>query len=380
MSAPRLSRRDLLKAGGALVVTFAIPALAPAQPASPHDAALGKTLDAGAVDGFFAVHRDGSVTCYSGKVDLGQGLRIALRQMVAEELGVGVERIQLIEGDTALTPDQGSTAGSTGIQRGGVQLRQAAATARGALLAMASDKLGKPVADLGSSMVSCVPWRAARHRLRRARRRQALRLALDPKAPLRDPRSYRVVGQSLPRPDLPDKLSGRHEYVHDVVVPGMLHARVVRPPAPGAQVVSIDEASIGKIPGAKVVRRGSFVGVVAPQEWDAVRAARALKVEWTQAPALAGHEGVEAWMRAGPFVATETLVRKGDAAGALSDAGATSPARYYWPMQTHGSIGPSCAVADVRADRATIWTASQGTHRYRPLFARSSGCPPSACA
>jgi len=377
MSAVRLSRRALLKAGGALVVTFAIPTLAPAQPASAHDAALGKTLDAGAVDGFFAVHRDGSVTCYSGKVDLGQGLRIALRQMVAEELGVGVERIELIEGDTALTPDQGSTAGSTGIQRGGVQLRQAAATARAALLTMASEKLGKPVAELEvvDGVVRPIAGGAGVGYGELVGDKR-FGLALDPKAPLRDPQGYRVVGQSLPRPDLPDKLSGRHEYVHDVVVPGMLHARVVRPPAPGAQVVSIDEASIADIAGAGVVRRGSFVGVVAPQEWDAVRAARALKVEWTQAPALAGHEGVETWMRAGPFVATETLVRKGDAARALSDAAATPPARYYWPMQTHGSIGPSCAVADVRADRATIWSASQSTHRYRPLFARVLGLPP----
>jgi nicotinate dehydrogenase subunit B len=142
-----LSRRALLKTGGALIVSFAVPA-SRAQRIVDGDAALGKPLDADAVDGFFAVHRDGSITCYSGKVDLGQGLRIAIRQMAAEELGVPVDRIALVEGDTALTPDQGPTAGSSGVMRGGVQIRQAAATARQVLLAMASERLGKPATEL----------------------------------------------------------------------------------------------------------------------------------------------------------------------------------------------------------------------------------------
>ena len=371
MSTVRLSRRALLKAGGALVVTFAVPYGTRAQAVGTTDAALGKTLDATAVDGFFAVHRDGTVTCYSGKVDLGQGLRIALRQMAAEELGIPVERIALVEGDTSLTPDQGPTAGSSGIMRGGVQLRQAAATARAALVGMASEKLGRPATELevvdgvvqprgGGPGISYGELIGARR----------FGIKLDPKAPLQDPRTYRVVGKPLQRPDLPDKLSGRHVYVHDVVLPDMLHGRVVRPPAPGAALVSVDESSIADIRGARVVRRGSFVGVLAPDEWDAVRAARALRVEWAEAPPLQGADGVPAWMRAGPFVATESLVRKGDVTAALASGRALPAATYYWPMQTHGSMGPSCAVADVRADRATIWTASQATHRYRGTFAR----------
>jgi len=322
------------------------------------------------------VHRDGSVTCYSGKVDLGQGLRIALRQMSAEELGIPVERIALVEGDTALTPDQGPTAGSSGVMRGGVQLRQAAATARAALVAMASERLGKLASDL-EVVDGVVRPRGGGTGLSFGELigEKRFGIKLDPGAPLQDPRTYRLVGKSLPRPDLPAKLSGRHAYVHDVVLPDMLHGRAIRPPAPGAQVVAIDEASVADIRGARVVRRGHFVGVVAPDEWDAVRAARALEVKWTEAPPIAGVAGVAEWMRAGPFLATESLVRKGDAAAALAQAATTLRATYYWPMQTHGSMGPSCAVADVRSDRATIWTASQATHRYRSTFARMLDLP-----
>ena len=376
MSALTLTRRALLKAGGALVVTFALPARGQAR-LGEADAALGKTLDTSAVDGFLAVHRDGSVTCYSGKVDLGQGLRIALRQMLAEELGVPIERIGLVEGDTALTPDQGPTAGSSGIMRGGVQLRQAAATARSALLGLASEKLGRPATDLDVVDGTVQPrGGGAGASFGELIGGKPFGVKLDAKAPLRDPRGYTIVGKPLPRPDLPGKLSGRHVYVHDIVLPGMLHGRAIRPPAPGARVVAIDEAALAGIPGARVLRRGDFVGVVAPDEWDAVRAARALKVTWTDAPAIAGVSGVAEWMRAGPFLATESLVKKGDAASALARASDAPRATYYWPMQTHGSMGPSCAVADVRADRATIWTASQATHRYRGTFARMLDLPP----
>src|SRR6476659_3713197 len=146
MNAP-LSRREFLQAGGALVVGFTLPAPVFAQ--RPRgDMPLGKTLDTGEVDGFVAINADGSVTIYSGKVDLGQGLRIAIPQMAAEELGIGVEHIALVEGDTALTPDQGATAGSSGIARGGVQIRQAAATARETLIGLAAARPGKAAADL----------------------------------------------------------------------------------------------------------------------------------------------------------------------------------------------------------------------------------------
>ncbi|MFL9878806.1 molybdopterin-dependent oxidoreductase [Herbaspirillum rhizosphaerae] len=388
MNAPfdlQMSRRQLLKAGGALVVTLALPLSARATEqvlrdkrgnAQPH-ALLDKTLDVSAVDGFIAIHQDGTVTLFSGKVDLGQGLRIAIRQMAAEELGISVDKIEMIEGDTALTPDQGPTAGSTGIMRGGVQIRQAAATAREALITMAAERLQKQPSELmvqdgvvrpksgGGGGVSYAELVGGKR----------FNLKLDAKAPLNNPTAYRVVGKPLLRPDVPAKVTGTHTYVHDVKLPGMLHGRVLRPAGEGAQIISVDESSVKKFPGVKIVRIGDFLAVAAPDEWDAIQAAAALKVVWNDTGKLMGHDKVEQWLRSGPFDGEETLVNKGNAAAALQAASGKLSASYYWPAQTHGSIGPSCAVADVGAKQATIYTASQGTHRYRPAYAQMLGLP-----
>ena len=189
-------------------------------------------------------------------------------------------------------------------------------------------------------------------------------LKVDPKAKLRDPASYTVVGKSLARPDIPGKVTGRHMYVHNFTVDGMLHGRVVRPPAVGANLVAVDEASIAAIPGARVVRVNNFLAVVAASEWDAISATRMLKARWSESSQLIGTAAVRGWLRAGPFEADQTLVKKGDAKAALAATKRIS-AEFYWPMQSHASMGPSCAVADVRDGKATIWSASQATHRFR---------------
>jgi len=377
MSAP-VSRREFLQVGGALVVGFTVPSMAAAQRLPRTESALGKTLDVGEVDGFIAVNGDGSVTIFSGKVDLGQGLRIAIPQMAAEELGIGVERIAMLEGDTALTPDQGATAGSSGIMRGGVQIRQAAATAREALIALASTRTGKPAADL-DIIDGEVKAKAGGAGIRLAdlvgdRR---FNLKVDAKAKLRDPATYRVVGKPIARPDIPGKVSGRHVYIHDLVVDGMLHGRVVRPPAVGASLVSVDETSVQSIPGVRVVRIKDFLGVVAADEWDAVSAARLLSVRWSESAALLGSDGVRKWMKSGPFEGDETLVKKGDAKQALADAKKIA-AEFYWPVQSHASLGPSCAVADVRDGKATVWSPSQATHRFRETISRALALPKDA--
>jgi len=371
-------RREFLQAGGALVVGFTLPAPAFAQRQPGADAALGKTLDGNEVDGFLAVDANGSVTVFSGKVDLGQGLRIAIPQMAAEELGIAVERIILVEGDTALTPDQGATAGSSGIMRGGVQIRQAAATAREALIAMVAARANTPAGEFdtadgevrrksGGAGIRFGDLVATKH----------FNVKVDPKAKLRDPASYTVVGKPLARPDLPGKVSGRHVYVHDFKLDGMLHGRVVRPPKVGAKLVAVDETSIKAIAGARVVRINDFLGVVAASEWDAISAAKQLQVRWSESAPLLGTAAVRGWLRAGPFAADETLVRKGDAAAALAGMKKSS-AEFYWPMQSHGSMGPSCAVADVREGKATIWSASQATHRFRETIARALALPKEA--
>jgi CO/xanthine dehydrogenase Mo-binding subunit len=372
------SRRTFLQAGGALVVAFTLGAPALAQRIERADAALGKSLDTGDVDAFIAVRSDGGVTIYSGKVDLGQGLRIAIPQMAAEELGIGVERIVMIEGDTALTPDQGATAGSSGIVRGGVQIRQAAASAREALIALAAARTGFAPSefDVAAGAVqpkgggTAIPFADLIGDKR-------FNVKLDPKAKLHDPASYVVVGKALPRPDIPAKVTGRHVYVHDFVVDGMLHGRVVRPPAVGARLLGVDESSIDSIPGVRIVRIADFLGVVAAGEWDAVSAARMLKASWSESARLLGASGVRDWMRAGPFDGDETLVKKGDAREALAGAKKVS-AEFYWPVQSHASMGPSCAIADVRDGKATIWSASQATHRFRETLARALALPKDA--
>lgn len=372
-----LSRRTLLQSGGALVVSIGLAKPGLGQVLAGAERLMGKTLDPGELDGLFAIHGDGSVTLFSGKVDLGQGLRIAYKQIVAEELGIGVERVALVEGDTALTPDQGPTAGSSGIQRGGVHIRRAAATAREALIRIATEQLGQPVDELETANGEVRPRSGGKgigFGALIGDRRFALKV--DPKAKLKDPDAYTVVGQPLPRPDVPAKVTGTHMYVHDFKLPGMLHGRAIRPPSVGAKLVSVDEASIKHIPGAKVVRVNDFLGVVAEDEWDAVGAAKALKATWSDSAPLVGHDKVRDWMLAGPFESDQKVVAKGNVDAALGAAAEKLDATFYWPVQTHGSMGPSCAVADMRDGACTAWTASQATHKFRGVYARMLGLPP----
>jgi CO/xanthine dehydrogenase Mo-binding subunit len=375
----RLSRRGLLKAGGALVVSLAFDPLRPltvAAQAAAADRFLGKPLAGDAVDAFLSVNADGSVTVFAGKVDLGTGARIALRQIAAEELDVPIGAIALIEGDTALTPDQGPTAGSQGITRGGAEIRRAAATARQALVRLAAERLDRPVEELEVADGVVRP-RAGGPGVRYADLvgGQRLELQVDPKVPVKRPEEYRLVGKPLPRPDVPAKVTGRHVFVHDLALPGMLHARVIRPPAVRAQITAVDEPSIASIPGARVVRIENFVAVAAESEWAAVRAARRLKVAWATTPTLPAQATLFAELRRGPFVRDQTTVNRGDAGEGFGRGRKTLDATYEWPMQTHGSMGPSCAVADVKPERTTIWTASQAPHRFQSTLARLLGLP-----
>jgi nicotinate dehydrogenase subunit B len=371
-----IARRQFLT-GGALVIGFALAPL-PSFGQSAGPARGGKPVALDKLDSFLAIGRDGDVTLYSGKVDLGTGARAALRQMAAEELDIQVSRITMIEGDTLLCPDQGSTSGSTGIAVGGVQIRQAAATARQALLARASERLGAPAGELTvtDGVVKAPNGRAVAYG--ELIGDEPFNVAVDKSAPLKDPGSYKIVGQSVKRPDLPDKFTGRHVYMQDVRVPGMLHARIVRPNAIGATPVSVEESSIAGIAGARVVRIKDLIAVLAESEWAAIRGARELKVTWTGGGQLPGSGNVYAAVRATPVIKDEDLTKSGDARRAIEGAAHRLEATYQWPAQSHGSIGPSCAVADVKPDQATVWSASQGTHRLRPVIAKGVGLPDSA--
>ncbi|MGB8547862.1 MAG: molybdopterin cofactor-binding domain-containing protein, partial [Xanthobacteraceae bacterium] len=370
----RLSRRAVL-AGGALTVSFAL-AGARLKALAQGAAAAPRSVDPKEVDAFLAVNGDGTVTLYTGKVDLGQGLRIAMRQIAGEELGIGVDMIKYVEGDTALTPDQGRTSGSNGIQRGGMQIRQAAATARAALIELAAQRLNVKRDDLVASNGEVRPKSGGTGvRFADLIGGRNFNLKLDPKAPLKDPATYTLVGKPLARPDVPAKCTGSFTYMQDFSLPGMVHARVIRPPAIGAKLVSVDESSIKDFAGASVVRIKDFLAVVASEEWTAIRAARALRAQWSEWSGLPEQGKLIATLRADPGITDEVLVTRGQPEASGREGAKTLTASYFWPMQSHGSIGPSCAVADVNADAATVWTASQGTHGNRNTFARFLGLP-----
>ena len=366
----QITRRGLLQmAGGALVVHFAI------RNTSAQTTAA-KSPDASQVDSFLAIHPDGSVTIYTSKVDVGTGLSTAFRQVAAEELGIPVERFTVVEGDTATTPDHGGTGGSSGIPRGAADIRRAAATARQALLVIASKQLNASSGDLKISSGEVIAPNGQKVSIASLIGDRRFNLKLDTNAPLRDPSQYTVVGKPILRTDVPAKCTGKHPYLQDLVVPGMLHGRVVRPPAIGAKLLSVDESSIRAIPDVRIVRVESFLGVVAKDEWAAVRAAKELKATWSQPRELPGSTGLEQYIRQAPRQKDQEVMARGDVTQGLATASRQLSATYYWPYQSHASLGPSCAIADFKDGGATVWTASQQPYGVRTNLATVFAIPP----
>jgi CO/xanthine dehydrogenase Mo-binding subunit len=354
-----INRRSLLQATGALIVTFG---LVPG-PGTARPAPVAKTVSPDRVDGFLAIDIDGRVLVYSGKVDLGTGVRTALTQIVAEELDVPMNRVTVVQGDTALTPDQGTTSGSLSIQNGGMQLRRAAATARCALLQKAAAELKLDVSALaihdGSVIAKNAHNGARKLPIGTLVSGMSLALKLDDDAPQKTPADYTIVGKPVPRLDIPDKVSGRFTYMQDFKLPGMLHGRVIRPSGIGAALVSYDETSIDHIPGVvKVVRISNFLGVVAETEWSAIRAAQQLSVVWSKWEGLPEEAKLWEHVRGTRIVRDDATSNVGASATALSAAPRKFSATYDFAIHTHGSIGPSCAIASFVDGKLTCWTAS----------------------
>ena len=384
-----ISRRRFLARAGTLAVAFSLaPALAhiPSTVAS----AAGAAPDL-AVDSWLVIEPDGSVTIYSGKVELGTGVETALSQIVAEELFVDLNQVRFVQGDTSLTPgDKGYTAGSQTIQSEGPKLRVAAATAFQALLALASQQIGvaKPALRAQGGKIGIG------HNLNRARAygqligQEQIQLTSDPNVTLKDPADYTVVGTPVPRLDLPDKFLARFTYMQDVRVEGMLHARVVRPAGRNASFVSLDASACASVPGfLQVVQQGNFVGVVASDEWAAIQAAKALTVTWQQGPALAAEADLPQALQdpANIYQSGPTVPPVGDVDAALAGAAATREATYFTPFQMHASVGPSCGVADVRnapdpatGIQATVWSGTQGVYPLQGAIAQLLSLPASA--
>lgn len=327
----------------------------------------GSLKKANQVDDWIAIGTEGIITVFSGKVELGQGVRTALAQIVADELDVSFERIRMVMGDTARTPDEGFTAGSTTIRLGGFALRHASAEARAALLELASERLDAAVDELvvrdGVVSVSHHPECTITYTELMGGKK--FNRKIMGRAPLKKPADYRVVGQPIQRVDIPRKVTGAAIYIQDVRVPGMLHARVVRPPSPGAKFVSMDASAAQN---ARVVRLGNFIGVVAEREEDAVNAAKQLKVKWRATARLPSMENFAKYIQQ-QSTQDEIVVAEGKVDAALRRAVKRIKATYYQPFQAHASIGPACAVADAQSDRAIIWSNSQGVFAVRDALA-----------
>jgi nicotinate dehydrogenase subunit B len=364
----QLSRRELLKTGGALVVTFTLtPPGAQAQ-AAPWPR-RGVAPDE--VASYIVVDAKGMVTLYSGKVELGTGALTALTQILAEELSVSLDSITTVQGDTALTPNQGPTYASLTIQNGGVQIRRAAATARAALLDLAARRLNMAKGELAIRNGVISP-RSGGTEIPYAQLigDKTFSIKLDPNAPLKDPRDYTIVGTPVPRLDIPAKILGKFGFVHDFKLPDMLHARMIHPAAVGARLESWNDAGCRSIPGyVRAVRKENFLAVVATDEWAAIRASTAIRATWSAWDGLPDERRLFEYVRNSKVERSEILQSAGDTSEALKGGGKTLQATYDLTMNTHGSIGPSCAVADFRDGRLTVWTPSQASHLLREQLA-----------
>jgi len=376
------SRRDLLKGGGAMIIGFSFAGeLASTAPALAARGDVAGPPDPNAIDTWIALHADNTATLYFGKCELGQGNTTGLLQIAGEELDLDISQLSAVRLDTNVTPNQGATSSSSSIERGGPQVRAAAAEARQALLARASTRLGVQIGSLtvakGVVAVDGDPSRSVSYG--ELLGDKPFNIKFTGTAPRKQASLYKLVGTRVPRVDIADKVSGKYEHMQHMRIANMLHGRVVRPRGQraygsGPKVRSIDKNSIANIPGAKIVRRGDFVGVVAEREWDAVKAAQQLAVTWEESPALPDRAKL-----ADVFRATKTtdtvVVNIGDPEKGFAQAAHVASAAYFSPYQAHAAFGPNCALADVGADSALVLSSTQDIYASRKMLATLLGLP-----
>ena len=366
-----INRRTFLKTSGALVVTFS---LAP-------ESLFSQRLDGASsnqVDGWLSITADGSVTAFTGKCELGHGLYTAQTQLVAEELSVPLNRVKLIQCDTEITPDQGTTSGAqshpTNFNQGSLAL--ACATAREALTRLAATRLGIPADQLSArdGVISAKSDSTKKVSYGELIGGKKFNLTLDTRAKRKPASEWTTLGTPVPRIEIPAMATGEFEYVHNVRVPGMLHGQVVRPPAVGSTLISVDENSVRDLPGVvKVVVKKNFLGVVAQKPWQAIQAANKLKAVWTLGAGLPKHSEIHDYLRNNKPARDTFAVNSKDVDAKLAIAAKVMKATYLYPYQMHGSIGSSCAVADVQNGKATVWSATQAVYPLRSTMAMVLG-------
>jgi nicotinate dehydrogenase subunit B len=370
-----LSRRDFLAVGGALIVSFSLPpgagrAQAPGTPGLPGSLGNTPTLDA-----WIRVDADGGVTVFTGKAELGQGIKTALVQIAAEQIGIEPSRLRLVTADTARTPDEGFTSGSHSMQDSGTAIMHAAAQVREILLARAAQRFAVPVDGLTAQNGAVLAADGRRVAFGELVAEELTRVRAQPQSKLKDPRTYTVMGKPLARIDIPAKVTGGIAYVQDLRLPGMAHARIVRPPSYGARLREVATDGVQKLPGVlKVVRDGNYLAVIAEREYEAIVAMRALAAAavWEEKPSLTAATPIDAFLRRAPAREIVDLDRH---------TAANSPVRaleasYRRPYQMHAAIGPSCAVGWFRDGSLTIWTHSQGVYPLRKAIAEMLALPP----
>jgi len=379
MNALAPTRRGLLLGAGSLVIPFLLPPLVHAADAPAGGPAPGQ------LDTYLAIGLDGEVTVFFGKIDGGQGLDVAIAQIVAEELDVAPGRVRVEMGDTATSVNQGGASNASGISQGAVPLRLAAAEARLVLMERAAEKLGVPMDRLrvsdgvisvdGNPAVRTTYGALAGHFDTPVawNGKYGNDLNVKVRATPKPAANYTLVGTPQPRSDIPAKVFARYQYVTDVRVPGMLHARMIRPPVNGALPTAIDAASIADIPGAQIVHKQGFLAVLAPREW------RHLAVTWSDPPpAFPEQAALYDHIRAAPVVKRGVPQASDAIEPAMQSAARVITAEYRWPFQSHSSMGPACAVADVRSDGFTLWTGSQKPHYARDGVAKILGVDPAS--
>ena len=382
MSDPRgrVSRRGVLSGAGALIVSFSLgrvpqaQELAPAGPGQPPQQSLPGSLRASPMlDAWMRIDAEG-ITVFTGKVELGQGIKTALLQVAAEELHVEPGLISLITADTARTPDEGYTAGSQSMQESATAIRHAAAQARELLIEAAAKRFAVPLEELTARDGAVIHGDGRSASYRELGSADLLHVAAQSRSKLKEPGSYRVIGRPMPRVDIPAKVFGGVAYVQDLRLPGMVHARVVRPPSYAARLNSVEIGPIERMPGVvKVVRDGSFLAVVAEREHQAVKAmdALALASQWNESGSLPDAAYIYDWLRSAP--SQEYIIQ--DGRSDLEPSARNLKAVYHRPFQMHGSIGPSCAVALAEAGGLTVWTHSQGVYPLRGAIAEMLRLP-----
>jgi len=376
-----MDRRQFLKAGAAGTLTVGFSLGITAAPASAASVPAAKIVAKDQVDAFLVMHRDGRVEVYVGKVDLGTGTRTALSQIAAEELDVPFSRITMHMGDTGTTPDQWLTGANLTIQQGGGELRRACGTARAALLGRAAERLKVAASDLvaadGVIRVRNDSSKSVTYGELIGDGR--FELKINDKVQLKSPSEYKVIGKSIARVDIPDKVTGRFEYVQDVRVPGMLHARVIRPDDIGANLLSFDDSAARKVRGfVQTVRKGNFLAVLATDEWSAIKASREVSVNWGAAQLLPEQSTVFQTWRQRHVAKEEATQKAGDITAGLSGSARRLKASYEFAVQTHASLGPSAAVADFKDGKLLVWSASQATHSMMDELAGITGVPRNA--